>query len=222
MATYGARYSRWAPWAEGFEDTDRTKLPRYGETAEIGQLNKVNDSLNFNEGSMPGDDQIVLYEKNFKDGTVDVESVFIPISTAAVAELVRESYHRAEAAREVRHERLADGDDDKAPYGGYGFITNHVSKAKRYFQAIFYPKVKAAPTSGSFDTRGDNINFVTDKMSFHLESPACRKYRVKKDFDAEEAAMAYLDGCFKGTSAIPGLPAPAEPAQQGGNDNTGT
>ena len=210
MATYGARYSRWAPWAEGFEDTDRTKLPRYGETAEIGQLNKVNDSLNFNEGSMPGDDQIVLYEKNFKDGTVDVESVFIPISTAA-------------AMLGAAHDEngLADGDDDKAPYGGYGFITNHVSKAKRYFQAIFYPKVKAAPTSGSFDTRGDNINFVTDKMSFHLESPACRKYRVKKDFDAEEAAMAYLDGCFKGTSAIPGLPAPAEPAQQGGNDNTG-
>lgn len=212
MAIYGARYSRWAPFADGFEDADSTKLPSYGDVAEIGQLNKVSESLNFNEGSLPGDDQIVLYEKAFKDGTVDMESVFIPVSTAAT--MLGASCDTVNG--------LAHGDDDKPPYGGYGFITHHLSKTKKYFQTVFYPKVKAAPTAVTFDTRGDNINFATDKMSFHLESPACRKYRIVKDFDTEAAAMAYLDGCFKGTSEIPGLPAPAEPAQQGGNDNTGT
>lgn len=204
MATYGARNPRWAPWADGFEDTDRKKLPRYGEAVTIGELNKVNESLNFNEGSMPGDDQIVLYEKLFKDGTVDMENVFIPIPTAAA--MLGASCDEANG--------LAHGDDDKPPYGGFGFITHHVSKLKKYFQVLFFPKVKAAPTASTYDTRGDNINFATDKMPFHLESPACRKYRVIKDFDTEADAIAYLDACFAGTAKIPGLPDPAvaEPA----------
>lgn len=199
MAIYGARYSRWAPFADDFEDTDSTKLPSYGKAVEIGQLNKVSESLNFNEGSLPGDDQIVLYEKAFKDGTVEMESVFIPVSTAATML----------GAQADEANGLAHGDDDKPPYGGYGFLTHHISKAKKYFQAVFYPKVKAAPTAVTFDTRGDNINFATDKMSFHLESPACRKYRIIKDFDTEAAAKDFIDACFSGTATIPGLSAKA-------------
>lgn len=203
MAKYGARNSRWAPWAEGFEDTDPTKLPSYGEVVDVGQLNKVNESLNFNEGSLPGDDQIVLYEKEFKDGNVDMESVYIPVKTAA--DMLGASCDDANG--------MSHGDDDKPPYGGYGFITHHISKTSKYFQVVFYPKVKASPTAATFDTRGDNINFVTDKMPFHLESPACRKYKVVKDFATEAEAKAFLAACFAGTAKVPGLPDPAEAAE---------
>lgn len=196
MAKYGARYSRWAPWAADYEDKDPKKLPKYGPVVDVGQLNKINESLNFNEGSLPGDDQIVLYEKLFKDGTMDVESVYLPIKDAAAM---------LGAACDDSN-GLAHGDDDKPPYGGYGSITHHVSKKKTYFEAIFYPKVKATPTAETYETRGDNINFATDKMPFHVESPACRKYKIVKDFDTEAEATAYIDALFAGTAAVPGLP----------------
>lgn len=195
MATYGARYSKWAPWASDANDTDASKLPAYGDAKTFGKLNKVTDSPNFNEGSLYGDDQLSLYEKNFKDGNVDVESVFLPVEDAAT--ILGASADDANG--------LAHGDDDKPPYIGYGFLTHHIGPSGKYFQVVFYPKLKAAPSSETFETRGDNISFTTDKLSFHWESPACRKYKIKKDFSAEDAAKAYLDGLFDGSSAVPGL-----------------
>lgn len=200
MAKYGARYSQWAAWKDDETDSDPSKMPKYGTAKTMGELNKVGDNPNFNEGSLAGDDQIVLYEKKFKDGTVDVESVYMPLADAA--EMLGASVDSTENATGLAH-----GDDDVPPYIGYGFITHHVSKTKSYFEVIFYPKLKASPTSETYDTRGDNINFVTDKVSFHWESPACRKYQVKKDFETEEAARTYLDGLFTGTSAVPGMTA---------------
>lgn len=197
MAKYGAFYSRWAPWATDCEDTDNTKLPLYGAVVEMGQLNKVNEALNFREGSMHGDDQIALYEKNFKDGTLDVESVYMAIKDAAT--MLGASCDEKNG--------LALGDNDEAPYGGYGNCTHHIKKGKTYFQTIFYPKVKANSTSENYETRGDNINFTADKMSFRVESPACHKFKVIKDFDTEAEAKEYLDALFAGTAAVPGLPA---------------
>lgn len=199
MAIYGARNSKWAPWAEGTQDTDTTKLPAYGTAKTFGELNKVTDSPNFNEGSLPGDDQIVLYKKHFKDGTVDAESVFLPIEDAA--KMLGASVDTAMG--------MAHGDDDEPPYIGYGFITHHVGKTKHYYETVFYPKLKASPSAEDYDTRGDSINFKTDKLSFRWESPVCRKYKVKKDFATEAEAIAYLDALFAGTAAVPGLTAKA-------------
>lgn len=202
MAKYGARYSKWAPWAAAFEDKDATKMPTYGTAKSFGELNKVSDNPNFNEGSLPGDDQIVLYEKKFKDGTVDAESVFIPMADAA------EMF----GAAHDENMGMARGDDDIPPYIGYGFITHHVSKTNTYYQVVFYPKLKANPTAEDYETKGDNINFKTDKLQFIWMSPVCRKYKVLKDFATEEAAQTYLDGLFSGTSAVPGLTASAKPS----------
>lgn len=199
MARYGARKSKWAPWADDAQDTDATMLPAYGAAKSFGELNKVSDSLNFNEGTLPGDDQIVLYEKQFKDGTVDVESVFLPLEDAAA---ILGASHDASMG-------IAHGDDDTPPYIGYGFLTHHVGKGKHYWQTVFYPKLKASPTAQDYETRGDSINFKTDKLSFRWESPACHKYLIKKDFATEEEAEAYLDNLFAGKASVPGLAAPA-------------
>lgn len=195
MAKYGARESFWAPWAEKAGDTDPKKLPAYGEKKSFGQLNKVTDNPNFSEGSLPGDDQVALYEKQFKDGTVDAESVFLPVADAAAM---------LGASCDTEN-GLSFGDDDEPPYIGYGFITHHVGKGKKYFQLVFYPKLKASPMAESYETRGDNLNFVADKISFRWESPACRKYKIIKDFATEAEAKAYLDALFAGTAAVPGL-----------------
>ena len=207
MAKYGARNSYWAPWVDNAQDTDSTKLPAYGEAKSFGELNKVTDTINFNEGSLPGDDQIALYKKKFKDGTVEAESVFLPVEDAAA--MMGASYDNSMG--------LAHGDDDEAPYIGYGFLTHHVGKGKDYWEVVFYSKLKASPTSGSYDTRGENITFATDKISFHMESPRCRKYKVIKDFATETEAAAYLAGLFAGTSAVPGLAAPAEANAESGD-----
>lgn len=199
MATYGARNSFWAPWKADTLDNDPDKLPAYEAPKTFGQLNKVTDSPNYIDGSLPGDDQIVLYEKKFKDGTVSPESVFIPIEDAAT--MLGASYDDEMG--------MAQGDDDNPPYIGYGFITHHVGKTKRYYETVFYPKLKANPEGKDYETRAGNINFATDKMAFHWESPACRKHKIIKDFETEAAANAYIQALFAGTAKVPGLPAPA-------------
>lgn len=202
MATYGARNSFWAPWAEGAQDTDLTKLPAYGTPKTFGQLNKVTDSPNYIEGSLPGDDQIVLYQKKFKDGTVNAESVFIPISDAAT---MLGAASEGEAG-------MAHGDDDEPPYIGYGFVTHHVGKQGDYWEAVFYPKLKANPTGKDYETRNDNVNFATDKLEFHWESPCSRKHKIIWDFPTEDEANTYIQALFAGTAKVPGLPAPAAQA----------
>lgn len=208
MAKYGARNSFWAPWADGATDSDATKLPAYGAAKSFGELNKVTDNPNFNEGSLPGDDQIVLYEKKFKDGTVDAESVFIPVEDAAT--MFGAAYDDSMG--------MAHGDDDTPPYIGYGFITHHVGKNVEYYQTVFYPKLKANPTAADFETRGDTSNFKTDKLQFHWESPLCRKYKIIKDFATETEANAYIAGLFAGTAAVPGLPTAAAAAAAANTD----
>lgn len=195
MARYGARNAKWAPFAAEKPDADASRLPTYGEAKTFGELNKVTDTLNFNEGSAFGDDAVALYEKKFKDGTMDAESVYIP--TVDAATMLGAKHDEANG--------LSFSADDDAPYIGFGFVTQHLSKAKRYWQVVFYPKIKAAPSSETYETRGDSINFATDKLSFHIELPMCRLYKIIKDFDTEDAAIAYRDGLFAGTSAAPGL-----------------
>lgn len=199
MARYGARNSKFALFDDQTPDTDSTKLPKYLPAKTFGALNKVSDSPNFNEGSMYGDDSLSLYEKAFKDGTVDAESVFLPVEDAASI---------LGASHDEEH-GLAHGDDDAAPYIGYGFTTTHLGKNGRFYQVVFYPKLKASTVAESYDTRGDNITFATDKMSFHWESPACRKFKIIKDFTSEAEAKSYLDKLFDGSAAVPGLTAPA-------------
>lgn len=199
MARYGARNAKWAPFAKEKPDESASALPKYQEAKTFGQLNKVSDNLNFNEGSAYGDDAIVLYEKQFKDGTMDAESVYLPVVDAATML----------GAKADEENGLSFTTDDNPPYIGYGFVTHHVSKEKHYFQAVFYPKLKAAPSSESYETRGDNITFATDKLSFHIESPLCRIYKIIKDFDTEDAANAFIDGLFAGTATPPGLAAAA-------------
>lgn len=200
MARYGARNAKWAPFAAEKPDEDAAKLPTYGEAKTFGQLNKVTDNLNFNEGSMFGDDAIVLYEKKFKDGTMDAESVYIPVADAAVM-----LGAKADAENGLSHSA-----DDNPPYIAYGFTTHHVSKDKAYFQAVFYSKLKASPSSETYETRGDNINFATDKLSFHIETPLCRIYKIVKDFASEAEATAYIDNLFKGAAVVPGLTAASD------------
>lgn len=197
MARYGARNSKWAVFVTEKADEDPQKLPKYSEKKSFGELNKVTDTINTNEGSLAGDDCIVLYRKQFKDGTVEAESVFLPVADAAV---MLGSPH--DDAMGVSHTT-----DDNAPYIGYGFTTMHVSKTDEYFQVVFYPKLRANKGSDTYETRGDNITFATDKMSFHLESPLCRVYKIEKDFPTEAEATAYLDSLFAGAATIPGISA---------------
>ena len=195
MARYGARNAKWAPFAEEAAYTVTTARPKYQAAKTFGQLNKVSDNLNFNEGSVHGDDAIVLYEKQFKDGTVDAESVYLPIADAATML----------GAKSDDANGVSFSADDTPPYIGYGFVTHHLSKEKHYYQAVFYPKLKAAPSSESYETRGDNITFATDKLSFHIETPLCRVYKIVKDFDTEDLANAFIDGLFDASATPPGL-----------------
>lgn len=195
MAIYGAKNQKWAKWADESPDADAKKLPKYDAAKTLGELNKVTDQYNFVDGSLAGDDVTVLYEKKFKDGSVKVSSVYISVKDNA----------EIHGSKSDAKDGMASSASDDPPYVGYGFTTMHKSRSNTYFQVVFFPKLKASPDGRTYDTRGENISFTTDDLSFHMEVPLCGVYRVIKDFATEAEAIAYLDTLFGGTAAVPGL-----------------
>ena len=82
MAKYGAKYIRWAPFAETTPETDG-ELPDYGTPVSIGELIKVTDAPTFNEAKLYGDNALQIYVNEYKECSVDVEVTDISNANAA-------------------------------------------------------------------------------------------------------------------------------------------
>ncbi len=196
MATFGARYSRWAPFAPTQADENKNAIPKYGAVKTLGELNKLVDEITTIEGGLDGDDRKPIQAYAFSKGKVSVDSVFVALKTAA--EVLGADVDEANG--------LAFSGEDQAPYGGYGCITHHQSPNKVYWQALFYPMVKAmVPAGETYTSRGDTLTFATDKLVFGVAEPLCGKYKIVKDFDTEKEANDYIDSLFSGTGKVPGL-----------------
>ena len=85
MAKYGAKYLRWAPFAETTPDADAASFPKYGDPISLGALVKVTDSPSFNEAKAFGDNALEEHVNEFKECGVAVEVTELANSPAAVS-----------------------------------------------------------------------------------------------------------------------------------------
>lgn len=190
---YGAKYIRWAPFAETNPEPDG-KLPQYGTAVSLGVLNKVTDTPSFNEAKGYRDNSLKVYVNKFKEATLAVEVTEIPRDTMS-----------AVSGAEIEpgeHKNMWFGDNDKPPYGGLGFFVNMLLDDTRdVCRGIFYPKVKAMLQGTEYNTNGDSITLATGKLQFTASSCKIGKWRCYSvDFDTEDEAVAWLDGMFTGES----------------------
>lgn len=193
MATYGARYIQWAPFAAADADNDSSKYPSYGAPMNLGALQKVTDAPTNNEAKTYGDDVLDAYVSEFKEYTLDVEvtEVLNEVASAVTgAEIV------------VEGKDLEFGAEDVAPYGGLAFFVSKMLKSGgRKYQGIYYPKMKASVTGEEYTTKGESITLAGGKLHFVGTTCAKGKWKVKSTLmDTMEAAKAWVDEKIKETA----------------------
>ena len=162
MASYGAKYIQWAPFAETSPDESAEAYPKYGDPINLGALQKATDSPSYNEAKIYGDDALDEYVSEFKECPIDVE---ITELSNAVASAVTGAQIDSSGDKDLHF-----NSSDEAPYGGMAFFVKKMVHKKVVYQGIYYPKLKATMQGEEFNTKGDSITLAGGKLHF-LASP---------------------------------------------------
>lgn len=188
---YGAKMIQWAPFAATNPETVSAP-PKYGTPVNLGALNKVTETINIIRVSGHGDNVLKVQIVEFKDGSLAVETLYVSNENAA-------SLTGAELGTTDGDKDLKFGSNDTAPYGGLAFYTiNMRDDGTKYYQGIFYPKVKANMEGESYETKGDSIVLSNAKLTFTVFEPLYGKYKHKsEEFDTEAKAAAWVNEKIK-------------------------
>ena len=204
MSQYGALYGKWAPIAEETADA----LPTYGESVSLGALTKVTDAPNRVSVTAEGDDQVQDSLDEFTGGTVDI------LFAAGTPNEAKAKIWGADISEDGE---LVMGVDDEAPYGGYAFARRMIKGSHKYFQGVFYPKLKAVPQGEESNTRLKSGTTLTgDTIHMLWESPLFGKYKyISGELATEAEAKAWVDAKVGGAAA-----AAASSEPEGGNSES--
>ena len=188
---YGAKKIQWAPFAATDPET-ASAPPKLGTPANLGALNKVTETINFNRTSAFGDNVKKVEIVEFKDGSLAVETLYLSNENAA-------ALTGAELGTTDGDKDLKFGSNDVAPYGSLAFYTNCMKDdGTKYYQGVFFPKVKANMEGESYETKGESIVLSNAKLTFTVFEPLYGKYRHKSpEFDTEAKAATWVDEKIK-------------------------
>ena len=184
MATYGAKYIKFAPLKTEPEDA----IPTYENAVQIAELQKLTDNPTYSEGKQYGDDRLVEYVSEFNEADVDVE-------VTDLDNQMQSTIFGATLSGSDNTGELAFGGSDIAPYGGLGAVICRMRHNVRTYQGILYTKVKATMQGEEFTTKGDNITLAGGKLKFKATEPKYGKWKIKSAmFPTLEAAKSWVDG----------------------------
>lgn len=188
---YGAKMIQWAPFAANDPETVSAP-PKLGTPANLGALNKVTETINFNRVSAYGDNVKKVEIVEFRDGSLAVETLYLSNANAS-------ALTGAELGKTDEDKDLKFGSNDTAPYGSLAFYTNCMKDdGTKYYQGVFFPKVKANMEGESYETKGNSIVLSNAKLMFTVFEPLYGKYKHKSDeFDAEAKAAAWVNEKIK-------------------------
>ena len=188
---YGAMKIQWAPFAASNPETANA-APKYGTPVNLGALNAVTETINFNRVSAYGDNVKKVEIVEFRDGSLAVQTLYLSNANAS-------ALTGAELETSGSDKDLKFGSNDLAPYGGLAFYTNHMrDDGSKYYQGIYYPKVKANMEGEEFNTKGENITLANANLMFEVFEAMFGKYKIKsEEFDTEAKASAWVDEKIK-------------------------
>lgn len=190
MSQYGAFYGRWSPITE----ETATALPVYGESVSLGALTKVTDAPNFTDITADGDDRVQDSLVEFIGGTVDINfAAGTPNGAKA----------KIWGATISEDGEIAMSVDDEPPYGGYAFAIRMIKGNKKYFQGVYYPKLKAAPQGKEYNTKSKSgTTLIGDNIHMLWEAPMYGKYKyISGEIATEAEAKAWVDAKVGGAAA---------------------
>lgn len=188
MATYGAKYLQWAPFKADSADENPAAYPKYDAPVNLGALVALTDNITLAEAKNYGDDELQEYASEFQELVVDAE----------VTEMANEVASSVFGATITDQQDLEYGSEDAQPYGGLAFYVSKQVKDKKFYQGIYYPKLKASRVGATYNTRGQSITFANGKAHFVGSAGSNGKYQTfSKNFTTAEEAKSWVDGKIK-------------------------
>lgn len=187
---YSAKIIQWAPFAATNPES-ASSFPKYGAPQNLGALNNVAEQLNYADLRAYGDDVCKIAEKEFTDGLLTVETLELSNKTAAA--LTGNTLSDEEA------DDLEFSSEDLAPFGGVAFVTGwRRANGTRYYQGVWFPKVKANMEGQTYSTRGQTTTLANSRLSFVVLTAANGKHKVvSPEFSTEAEAVAWVNGKIK-------------------------
>lgn len=169
-------------WAKLATETDDA-LPTYEVGMAFSEFIKLTENLSLAETEFYSDDTLSENAKEFKY----CELVY---DNKGLSDEIMSLMFGMDYTDGV----LTYGADDNAPFGGFGYYRTLMDKSTKYYEGIFYPKVKAALGNDTTDTRGENVTFVGTSTSLTAYSckDAKRTWKMTQIFKTAAEAEAWV------------------------------
>lgn len=180
----GATMPMWAPVKE---DTTG-KLPTYETAIDFSEFVKITENLNVAETQYYSNDALSENVSEFKycELTYDNKGLTDELIVAILG------------ATKGSEDEIIYGGDNAPPMGGFGFYRTIMDKGVKYYEGIFYPKVKASLGNSTYDTKGDSVTLAGDstKLIAYQCTDEKKTWKVTKMFGTDTEALAWVKGKF--------------------------
>ncbi len=170
--------------------------PAYTKGFQVGAGMAVKVAPQYAEGSVYGDNRRVKHKKKFKNANVTLGTSSLPQEAEEVM------FGRT---REEGKSIVSNGLKDSSKYIGLGLYATEEAEddgAAKY-TAVWLYKVKFEDPGDDFETEGENIVFKTPSLTGSAEMLKNGDWREKKQFDAEDEAIAWIKEKAGITTASP-------------------
>lgn len=147
-------------WAKIANETDNA-LPTYETGMAFSELVKVTENLILAETEYYSNNALSESAKEFKYCELTYDN-------KGLSDEIMQQIFGMDYTDGV----LTYGADDNAPFGGFGYYRTLMDDSVKYYEGVFYPKVKGALSGDTTDTRGENVTFAGTSTS--LIAYACK------------------------------------------------
>jgi len=180
MATFGAQYPNFAPWAETQPETG---LPAFGARVVIGRLVSANVTVALATGDLYADDVLAEHVSEFASASCAMETDDMLDAVAAVV------YGATVETQQVHYKA-----GDATPQGGLAYYKVLMRNGTKVYKGFFYPKVMAALGNDSAQTKGSSVTFGTASTTFTIQAhTATDDWRITAEFPDVAAVRAWVE-----------------------------
>lgn len=159
----------------------------YSDGIRLSKAVNINLNVNWNTASVSGDNVIAESTREFKDGTIDLGIISIPVAAYDTV------FGHEVTTDEDGTVTIVDKTDDIAHYGGTGFVIEDIDNGEKVYVAVWLKKTQFSETSMSATTKGEAITFQTPTLSGTILALDDKTWRERKIFKTEQAAYDYID-----------------------------
>lgn len=175
----GATFPFWAK----VKTDDNEQMPTYEGGMAFSEIVKVTENLQKAESQFYSNDAMSESADEFKYCEITFDNKGVPNTLRA-----------ALYGAKLEGNKITYGAGDNAPMGGFAFYRVLQDNSTKYYEGVFYPRVKASLTGMTYDTKGENVTFNGEQTK--LIAYACKNtaqtWKVEEIFATADEALAWV------------------------------